>query len=94
MPKVMICRVYILYWYIRIGEIIFKTIPTRIIGNTIIVDGDFHFTIHRQKLVVASLVDIAFRECTMLVSLFQPAYSLFPVVGIFLRTYYPLVELN
>ncbi len=86
MPKVVISRVYILCWDIRIGEISFQTVPSGVVGNAVIVDGYFHFTIHRQKLVIASLVDVAFGERAMLVSLFQPAYSLLSVIGIFLCT--------
>ena len=46
MPKVVICCVYILYWYIRIGEISFQTVPFGVVGNTVIIDGNFHLTIH------------------------------------------------
>ena len=75
MPKVVICCVYILYWYIRISEIAFRPSHLESSANTAIVDGDFHFTIHRQKLIVTSLLILPFCERTMFISLFQPAYS-------------------
>lgn len=66
MPQIVVGGIYVIGEHVRIGEVSFETIPSRILLQFLIIDAHSHISLHFQELVVSALVYVVLSKCAIM----------------------------